>query len=127
MYTNPIEASNKNITDSQHQALYKGVKNKKAQIPARSNTKVPLLMASDDNQDINHKTSQVDWATSLLLQASTKIRTQEQKHPSCAKRKLRCGNGIPKGNPSRLWFRISRHHQNQNFTKATATKQSGNW
>ena len=68
-------------------------------------------MTSDNNQGYNHKNSQGDWDTSLLLQEDTRSHISEQQHFIFFKWKLECGNGIPKGNPPRTWFRIPQNHQ----------------
>ena len=69
-------------------------------------------MASEKYQETNHKTSQRIWYTSLLLQTDIGSRTSEQPDISCVQWKLRGGNENLEGNPPRLWFRISIHHQN---------------
>ena len=58
-------------------------------------------MASDDNQNINPKTSQGTQDNSLILQADTRSRTLGLRNLIRIKCKLRVGKEIPKGKPRR--------------------------
>ena len=70
-------------------------------------------MASDNNQEIDHKTSQETRKTSLLLKTDIGSRKKEQPNLSDIQWKLRSINRTPKVNPTRLSLRILVHHWNQ--------------
>ena len=70
-------------------------------------------MASDNDQNTDHKTSQKTWKTSLLLQTDTGGRTNKQPNISGIQWKIRSINRSPNRNPDRLWIIISGPQQNQ--------------
>ena len=70
-------------------------------------------MASDNDQQTDHKTSQKTRKTSLLLQTDTVGRTNEQPNLSSIQWKLRSSNRSPKSNLTRLWLSISGHQRNK--------------
>ena len=70
-------------------------------------------MASDNDKETYHKTSQEIWATSLLLQTYTGGRTLGQPNLICIQWKLMSGNTIPEGKPPRIWFIVLIHHWNK--------------
>ena len=59
-------------------------------------------MASDNNQETDHKTNQENRKTSLTLQTETGSRTKEQPNLSSIKWKLSMSNRSPKGKPTIL-------------------------
>ena len=70
-------------------------------------------MASDKDQETDHKTRKETRKTSLLLQTDSGGRTNNQPNISSIQWKLRRSNRIPKGNPTRICLIISGHHRNQ--------------
>ena len=72
-------------------------------------------MASDEDQETNHKTSQGIWATSIIIQTDRGICKLQQPNIICVQWKLRVENGTPEGKFPGIWFRIYGHHRNQNI------------
>ena len=70
-------------------------------------------MASDKDQETDHKTRKETRKTSLLLQTDSGGRTNNQPNISSIQWKLRRSNRIPNEKPTRLWLIILGHQQNQ--------------
>ena len=70
-------------------------------------------MASDKNQEVDHKTSQETSKDSLLLQTETGGRTNKHPNLSGIQWKLRISDISPNMNPTRIWIRVLGHQRNQ--------------
>ena len=84
-------------------------------------------MASENDQETDHKTSQKTRKTSLLVQTDTGVRTNEQPNLSVIQWKLRSINRRPNRNPTRLWLRISGHQQNQTLITLPRRQIKDSW
>ena len=84
-------------------------------------------MASENDQETDHKTSQETRKTSLLLQTDTGGRTNEQPNISGIKWKLRSSNRSPNSQPTRLWPRILVHQRNQTLISLLWIQIKDSW